>query len=241
MNPSPSGKGALYLIPSPIGQEGPEEIYPASLQQVIGGIRHFIVEKERTARRLLSKAKHPLPIEHIHFTELDKHATGPPSADCLRPAMQGQDMGLLSEAGCPGVADPGQAIVGLAHQLGIRVIPLAGPSSILLALMASGFNGQRFTFHGYLPIERSARTNMIREMERQARRNDQTQVFMETPYRNDPLLKDVLSACQPDSRLCIACDLGSPTEFIRSMRISAWKDHNPKLHKRPCVFLLYRP
>lgn len=231
----------MYLIPSPVGQESPEQLYPDSLQQIIGRIRHFIVEKERTARRLLIKAKHPLPIEDIHFRELDKHNSGPLSADCLEPAMQGQDVGLLSEAGCPGVADPGQAIVGLAHQLGIRVIPLVGPSSILLALMASGFNGQRFVFHGYLPIDRNARAGLIREMERQARRNDQTQVFMETPYRNDPLLKDLLASCQPDSRLCIACDLSSPTEFIRSMPVSAWKKQVPRLHKRPCIFLLYRP
>ncbi len=232
--------GKLYLIPSSLGSEGTEHIWPSGNLSRIEHIRHFIVESVRSARRFLRQAGYHWSFDEVHFYVLNKHTTGMESGEFLEAAKRGLDIGLLSEAGVPCIADPGQTIVRQAHHMGIRVVPLIGASSILLGLMASGFNGQHFVFHGYLPIQKKDRMQKIKEIEKAARLNDQTQIFMETPFRNNQLIADLLSICSADTRLCMACDLTLPTEFIRTYSIKEWKKNMPDLHKRPGIFLLYQ-
>lgn len=231
--------GHLYLIPSGLGEEQLHHTWPAGHTETIRHIRHFIVEKERTARRFLRKSGYTSPFEEVRFYLLNKHSAHSEIQTYLHAALQGCDMGLLSEAGCPCVADPGSVVVAQAHRLHIKVIPMVGGSSILLGLMASGFNGQHFLFHGYLPIQDKERIKKIRETERQAVLLDQTQIFMETPFRNNKLMQDLVNTCQPQSLLCVACDLTTPTEFIRTLPIQQWKKEMPDLHKRTSIFLLY--
>jgi 16S rRNA (cytidine1402-2'-O)-methyltransferase len=232
-------KGTLYLIPSVIGDSLPGKVLPAGTIGVLLSIRHFIAEEATTARRLLRKAGFIADFETTTIQVFNEHSHPGNILEYLEPALQGNDMGLLSEAGVPCVADPGAAIVEASHQLGIKVVPLTGPSSILLALMASGFNGQNFTFHGYLPIEKSERAKKIRELERAAKEKDQTQIFIETPYRNRQMLAALAETCSRNTRICVAIDLTLDSEEITVKTAGDWKGGHPEVHKRPAVFLIY--
>ena len=231
-------KGNLYLIPTPLGETGFEAALPAYNLQLIQKIDIFIVEELRTARRFLRKAGYTRDFESVTFYLLNEHTPENETDTMLEKAILGQNVGLLSEAGLPCIADPGNIVVRLAHQKAIRVIPLTGPSSIMLALMASGFNGQNFVFHGYLPVKPDERSKALRELEHAITKSNQTQIFIETPYRNMAMLESIVKSCHPSLSLCIAVDLTLPTEWIRSITINEWKKQKPDLHKRPAVFLL---
>lgn len=233
--------GRLILIPSDLGSETIDHVWPATNLTAISHIRHFVVENERTARRFLRKAGYDAGFGDVTFYVLNKHTTDSESSTFLDVADSGHDIGLLSEAGVPCIADPGQRMVALAHQKHIRVLPLVGPSSILLALMSSGFNGQQFEFHGYLPIDKKERDRKVKSMEQHAYRQHQTQIFMEAPYRNNQLMDDLLRVCANDTLLCVACDLTLPSAFIHTHPIHVWKKNMPDLHKRPGIFLIYHP
>jgi 16S rRNA (cytidine1402-2'-O)-methyltransferase len=230
--------GTLYLIPVPLGEMQPEFVIPVRNTALINTIGEFIVEDVRTARRHLKLMGMKQAIDTLVFHELGKHSDELQYSSYLQSASEGKDIGLLSDAGCPGVADPGAAIIRLAHEKNIPVVPLTGPSSILLALMASGSNGQQFVFHGYLPKERPDRIRKLKEIERNCLQLKQTQIFIETPFRNDHMLEDILSECKNETLLCIACDLTLPTEFIRTQSVAVWKKQKPLLNKRPAVFLI---
>ncbi len=232
--------GKLYLIPSPLGDTAESNsLFPEYNLHVIRKLDDFIAENIRTARRFISALGHPLPIDKLIFRELGKHTPEEAFGSMIEPLLEGKDMGLLSEAGSPCIADPGSVIVRIAHEKGVTIIPLIGPNSIMLALMGSGFNGQNFAFHGYLPVEKSALIQKIRMIESNADKWDQTQIFIETPYRNRKLFEYLLKSCAGKTRLCIAIDLTLPSQSIRTMAISEWAKLSPDLHKRPAVFLLY--
>lgn len=233
-------KGVLYLIPTPIGDTPPELVMPAGAIQRLQALDHLIVEDLRTARRLLSKTKTQKPIDSIRFYVLNKHTTATDASTFLNVILEGNDMGLVSEAGSPCVADPGAIVVSQAHQLGIRVVPLSGPSSVIMALMASGFNGQNFAFNGYLPIHADTRNKKIRELERLAESTGQTQIFIETPFRNNQLLEALLRQCQPETPLCISTNISLPNEMVVTKTINDWKKSSPDLQKKPTVFLLWK-
>ncbi len=234
-------KGTLYLFPVTLGNnEDIPRVIPAYNREILFDIRTFVVENIRTARRFIKKSGHPLPIDDMQFFELNKHTPEEAIDAFLAPAVNGEDMGVLSEAGTPAVADPGAVVVGLAHRKGIRVVPLVGPNSIILALMASGFNGQQFCFHGYLPIESPQRVKKIRELEQDAWRKSTSQLFIETPYRNNKMLESLLKTCKPQTLLCIASDLTLPTEKIVTKNIAGWKKETADLNKKPAVFILYK-
>ena len=230
--------GTLYLVPVPLGKGSVAAALPPAVQGWIRGLRHFIVEHPKTARRFLKEVGIDAPLQSLSMAVLDEHTPKESVAALLQPLLDGEDVGLMSEAGCPAVADPGAALVAIAHQNGVTVRPLVGPSSILLALMASGLNGQRFAFHGYLPADKAGRVRRIAELEQESARHRQTQIFIETPYRNDALLADLLATLSPSVRLCIASDLTLPTEAVRTQSVSAWRKSVPDLDKRPTVFLL---
>lgn len=232
-------KGKLYLIPSTIGDTPVTDVIPSLNLGVINKINHYIVENERTARRELIKMGIETPIDDLEFFVLNKHTRKEDIPEYLKIA-ENNDIGLLSEAGVPAVADPGSEVVLLAHQQNIEVIPLTGPSSILLALMASGLNGQNFAFVGYLPVQKNERIKRLRQLEQRSKAENQSQIFMETPYRNDQLLEDVLFACSPQTLLCIAADVSTENSFIGTNQISIWNKKKPKLHKRPVIFILHR-
>ena len=223
---------ALYLIPVGLGGD-PRRVLPAPTLEAARAIRDFAVENAKSARAFLSALEMPCPLRELRITEIgtDAHAL-------LAPLRAGRPLGVISEAGCPGIADPGQALVAEAHRAGFRVVPLVGPSSLLLALMASGLEGQRFAFCGYLPREAAARTRRIRELERRSRTARETQIFIETPYRNDALLGALIEACAPDTRLCVAADLTLESELIVTRRVGEWRRVRPALLRRPAVFLL---
>ncbi|MEZ0610611.1 SAM-dependent methyltransferase [Fibrella sp. WM1] len=229
----------LYLIPTPLAPDTAAHVLTPPIADVIAHTDCFFVEELRTARRFISSLRTGRVIDETTFYELHKDT---PEADTKRQLTdllaQGRDAGVLSEAGCPGVADPGAVAVRLAHQLGFRVEPMVGPSSILLALMASGMSGQSFIFHGYLPIDRPERTQFLKQLEADARRKGQTQLFMETPYRNNALLADLLAVGQPDTRLCIACHVTAPDALIQTKTLKQWKANVPDLHKKPTIFVL---
>jgi 16S rRNA (cytidine1402-2'-O)-methyltransferase len=208
--------------------------------EVVRGLRHFIVEEIRTARRFLRKAGVAGNLGELDFLVFNEHSDNTDLSPYLEPALQGHDTGIISEAGVPCVADPGSAIVRLAHEKGITVVPLTGPASLLLALMASGFNGQNFLFHGYLPIEQQSRARRIREIEGAAYSKDQTQVFIEVPYRNVQLFQALLGNCREGTLICVATDLTAPAEMIRVKTVKDWKGKVPDINKRPTVFLLYK-
>ncbi|NCA85588.1 MAG: SAM-dependent methyltransferase [Clostridia bacterium] len=233
-------KNALYLIPVTLGDEDPAAVLPVSVFQVITELDEFIVENERTARRFLRKVGYKRNFDDVKFHLLNKHTQSEELAPFIESIKNKKAVGLLSEAGVPCIADPGAVVVQLCHQHSLRVIPLTGPSSLLLALMASGFNGQHFTFHGYLPIQKPELRQKLRELEANIYQKEQTQIFIETPYRNDKLLESITSNCQPHTQLCIAVDLTLDTEWIATHAISWWRQHTPTLHKRPAVFLLYK-
>lgn len=234
-------KGILYLVPATLGDTAPEGSLPAYNESIMRSLRHYIVEDVRSARRFLKKTVPEIVIDELDFTILNEHTHVQEVPALLKPLLNGMDAGLLSEAGMPGVADPGAGLIALAHDSGIRVVPLAGPSSLLLALAASGFNGQHFAFQGYLPIGKSERVHRIRELENEVWLRDQTQIFIEAPYRNMQLLAALVENCRLETRLCVASNLTLPGELIISRQIRDWKKTNwPDLHKKPAVFLLYK-
>lgn len=230
---------SLFLIPVTLGDTDISQVLPSHNRTVILSIRYFIVENVRTARRFLKKTDPGIDIDELTFFTLNKHTSKEALSDYLKPIGEGHSIGIISEAGCPAIADPGADIVAIAQQKQIKVVPLVGPSSILLALMASGFNGQSFAFHGYLPIETEDRIQKLKQLENRIYHEHQTQLFIETPFRNHKLLDDILKACKPSTRLCIAADITLETEYIRTKPISEWKKGLPDLSKRPCIFLLY--
>lgn len=233
-------KGKLYLIPTTLGEIDPISTVPSSVYQIINDIDIYLVENEKWARQYLKKLGIKKPLQEITLHVLNKHTDITELSTLMKTLLEGKNMGVISEAGCPGIADPGADAVKLAHQKNIQVIPLVGPSSILLALMASGFNGQSFAFQGYLPIDRNERIRRIKELEKLVQSQHQTQIFIETPYRNNHLFEDLLKNCSSTTLLCVAMDLTLPDEFIKTQSISDWKNKIPNLHKRPAIFLLYK-
>ncbi|HIA11340.1 MAG TPA: SAM-dependent methyltransferase [Flavobacteriales bacterium] len=231
-------KGVLYLIPALIGDSATDFALPPSTQAVVNDIRFYAVENLRSARRFLSKLKISTPINDLEFAELNKRTPTNEIEEIVAQLTNGNNVGVISEAGCPGVADPGAEIVSLAHEKGIKIVPMVGPCSILLALMASGMNGQNFVFHGYLPKEKHKRIKSIVEVEKQAFDKNQTQIFMEAPYRNMPLLEDVIKHCKESTQLCIATSITSSDEKIVTRSIAHWRRNIPNINKKPTIFLL---
>lgn len=234
-------KGTLYLVPTPLGEVSPHLVMPLEALQLLPRIRHMIVEQLRTARRLLKMVDQSMNLDDIVFNELNKHTDPAVVRSFLGAAANGYDMALLSEAGSPCVADPGAVVVQQAHEMGIQVRPLAGPSAIIQALMASGFNGQSFAFHGYLPIQPDERNRWIKQAEKESLIRNQTQIFIETPFRNGQLLEALLKNCQPSTRLCVACQISTAEEWIFAANVAGWKNKRPEFHKKPAVFLLWNP
>jgi len=231
--------GKLYLIPNFIGDETIETSFPSENQNIIHSLRLFFVEREKTSRSFLSKMKHPLSFNEIQLKELpNKKSKTTVGYEWLQPLLKGQSAGLISEAGMPAVADPGENLILLAHELGIEIKPLIGPSSILLALAASGLNGEAFSFHGYLPIDKKEKTRQIKFLEGLSRNQNQTQIFMETPYRNNQMIEDLVKVCSPSTKLCLAANLNSAKSYIKTKTIAEWKGATPNLNKVPCIFLI---
>ena len=231
-------KGKLYLIPTPLGENDPVEVIPASVLTTACSLKRFVVEEVRTARRFLSRYGLKGHIDELEFTVLNEH-TAPEEVEGMAALFDGCDVGLLSEAGLPAVADPGAALVALCHRKGIEVVPLVGPSSLMLALMASGLNGQSFAFRGYLPAKTDERRSALRNVEKQSAQLKQSQIFIETPYRNDSLFADMLQGLSPATKLCVAADVTLPTQFIRTLEIRQWRRENGfTIGKRPCVFII---
>lgn len=228
----------LYLIPTTLGDSAVEKVLPAEIMEVVRSLQYFVVENTRTARRHLKKMVPEIVIDELDFKELNEHTQRMDLELLLAPTKQGFNVGILSEAGCPGVADPGADLVRIAHEQGIKVVPLVGPSSILLSLMASGMNGQNFAFIGYIPVKPAERAAAIRDIERNSAKDHQTQIFIEAPYRNTKLLDDLLAVCNSQTRLCIAVDLTLESEFVVTKTIANWKKAVPDINKRPAIFLL---
>ena len=229
---------ALYLIPTTLGDTPSAQVFPPVNHDIIIEIKHFIVEEVRKARRFLKFIDKSIDINSITFYPMGKHSDSDTYAQYLQPIRQGKAVGMLSEAGCPAVADPGSTIVAIAQKESIKVVPLVGPSSILLALMASGMNGQSFSFLGYLPVKADERKSRLKAIEKQSAATGQTQIFIETPYRNDSMMKDILACCHDDTKICVAAGLTSPDAFIRTLKVHEWKKAGAAIGKRPCVFLL---
>lgn len=231
--------GTLYLIPVTLGDDHIPRALPPEVAGIARRLDTFVVENEKTARRFLSALGTEKPVRELELMRLDEHTAAKDVPALLTPLRAGRDVGLMSEAGCPGIADPGAQLVALAHAAGIRVVPLVGPSSILLALMASGLDGQRFAFLGYLPNEKTGRVHKLKEIEQDSRKRRETQIFIETPYRNQHLLQDILDHCEPTTRLSVACNLSLDGEYIASRTIAVWrKSALPELQRQPAVFLL---
>ncbi|MEJ8803605.1 SAM-dependent methyltransferase [Pontibacter sp. H249] len=234
--------GTLYLIPTILAENTQDQVISPQVKETVEHLTYFIVENLRTARRYVKSICPAQVIEQLNFVQVDKDATPAQVQASLKPLLEkGIDVGIISEAGCPGIADPGAEVVKYAHQKNIKVVPFAGPSAILLSLMGSGFNGQQFAFHGYLPIEKGPRLQALRQLEKEMQQRNQTQIFMETPYRNNKLLEDLLATLHPETKLCIAANITSPEhELIQTKTIQQWKDKLPDIHKQPAVFLIYR-
>ncbi|QNF33251.1 SAM-dependent methyltransferase [Adhaeribacter swui] len=232
--------GTIYLIPTVLAEETAPAVIPAQVAQCIAGLNYFIVENARTARRYIKTMAPEKVIESLQIVVIDKNSSEAEVKKALEPVTKGKNAGIISEAGCPGVADPGAEVVKWAHRAGVKVVPLVGPSAILLALMGSGFNGQSFAFHGYLPIEKKDRVQAIRNLEKDMLQRDQTQIFMETPYRNNQLLSDLLQQLNPTTQLCIAANISGSNEFIKTTTVAKWQGKLPDIHKQPAVFLIYR-
>jgi len=230
--------GTLYLIPVPLAENASAKSFTPYLVDTINSISEYIVENSKTARRFLKEAGLQIPQNELLIHDYGKHKRDGGLQEFFQGLLNGKDVGLMSEAGCPGIADPGADIVAYAHQKGIKVVPLVGPSSILLALMASGFNGQSFTFHGYLPIDKVQRANRLKELENLSSRYQQTQLFIETPFRNNQMLEEIIRSCQQQTKLCIACNLTAEDEMVVTKTIAEWKKQVPDLHKKPVIFLL---
>lgn len=231
---------ALYLLPVTLGDTAVERVLPPYNREVILQIRYFIVEDVRSARRFLKKVDASIDIDKLTFFELNKHTQPEVISGYLQPLVEGHSMGVVSEAGCPAVADPGADVVAIAQRKQLKVVPLVGPSSIILSVMGAGFNGQNFAFNGYLPIDPSERARRIKELENRVYSEDQTQLFIETPYRNRKLLEEILRVCRPQTRLCIAANITCEGEYIRTHTVKEWKGRLPELNKIPCIFLIYK-
>mgnify|MGYP000344534624 CR=1 FL=1 len=230
--------GKLYLIPTTLGENEPLEVLPISIKRAVENIDHYIVENEKTARRFIKKISPRKSQPGLRVSILNKYTEVEEIPVLLASCLEGYDTGILSEAGCPGIADPGADVVRIAHDKGIQVVPLVGPSSIVLAVMASGMNGQSFAFNGYLPIDTSERKSAIKRLEKLSRDSKQSQLFIETPYRNDKLFAELIKTIHPSTRLCIACDITLPTEFIATKTATDWKRTKVELHKRPAIFII---
>ncbi len=230
--------GKLYLIPTTLGDTPPLDVIPQTVQALIAEIDEYIVENEKTARRFIKAINPEKPQPGLKLHPLNKHTDPSEIPSYLNNCLKGISIGLMSEAGVPGVADPGAEIVRLAHEKGIQVVPLVGPSSILMAVMASGMNGQNFAFNGYLPIDQRERRNELKRLERISKEQNQSQLFIETPYRNGKMLDEICSVLSTTTRLCIACDITLKTEFIVTKSIFDWRNNKPDLHKRPAIFII---
>lgn len=232
-------KGRLILFPSLLAPVAPGDVLPRTNLELLGRVKFFVVEELRTARRFLKACDRSIDIDSLTFSVLNEHTPAEEVAAMLAPALEGNDVGVVSEAGCPAVADPGADLVAAAQRAGIEVLPLVGPSSILLGLMASGFNGQCFTFRGYLPVDAKARAESFRHMEREIRTRSCTQIFIETPYRNNRLLGELCAGLPGAMRLCVGLNITAPDQSIRTLTLAQWKSLNPDLGKKPAIFLLY--
>lgn len=231
---------ALYLLPVTLGDTSIESVLPSYNKEIILQIKHFIVEDVRSARRFLKKVDKEFDIDALNFYPLNKHTSQEAISGYLAPLLEGYPMGVISEAGCPAVADPGADVVAIAQRKGLRVIPLVGPSSIILSVMASGFNGQSFAFHGYLPIDAGERVKTLKLLEQRIYAENQTQLFIETPYRNNKMAEEILRSCRPQTKMCIAANLTCEGEYIKTRTLKEWKGKIPDLSKIPCIFLLYK-
>jgi len=236
----PEEKGILYLIPSPLGENAPMEVLPLTVRKVIEEVTHFIVENEKDARRFIKRISPKKDQSLLQLYPLNKFTSPEEILAYLDPIQEGITMGVISDAGCPGVADPGAEIVEIAHRKNIVVRPLVGPCSILLALMSSGLNGQNFAFNGYLPIDKSKRKKEIKKLEKKSYDYNQSQLFIETPYRNDQLLQDILKTLDRNTEVCVACDISLPTEYIKTFTVHQWKKIKLDLHKRPAIFIIHK-
>ncbi len=230
----------LYLLPVTLGETSIEKVLPAYNKEIILGIKHFIVEDVRSARRFLKKVERSINIDELTFYPLNKHTSPEAISSYLKPLQEGHPMGVISEAGCPAVADPGADVVAIAQRKNLKVIPLVGPSSIILSVMGSGFNGQSFAFHGYLPIEPNERAKRIKALGQRVYTEDQTQLFIETPYRNQKMMEDILKNCRPQTKLCIAANITCEGEYIHTKTVKEWQGKLPDLNKIPCIFLIYK-
>ena len=233
-------KGKLYLIPTRLGDNAPLEVLPMSVKKIIELVDDYIVENEKTARNFIKKISSGKSQPSLKINVLNKFTQTSELESFLNPCDEGKPVGLISEAGCPGIADPGAEIVKIAHKKDIRVIPLVGPSSILLAMMASGMNGQNFTFNGYLPIENSERKKALKALERESFNTNTSQIFIETPYRNNKLLEEMCKTLHPETNVCVACDITLPTEYIKTKTAAEWKNVTVDLHKRPTIFVIHK-
>ena len=231
---------ALYLLPVTLGDTSIEKVLPSYNKEIISGIRYFIVEDVRSARRFLKKVDREIDIDALTFYPLNKHTSPDDISGYLQPLVGGASMGVISEAGCPAVADPGADVVAIAQRKKLKVVPLVGPSSIILSVMASGFNGQSFAFHGYLPIDASERTNTIKKLEGRIYSEHQTQLFIETPYRNNKLAEELIRTCRPSTKLCIASNITCEDEYIHTRPVKEWAGKVPDLSKKPTIFLIYK-
>jgi 16S rRNA (cytidine1402-2'-O)-methyltransferase len=237
---SPQLLGKIYLIPTTLGDCDPLDVLPQTVKRVVELIDDYIVENEKTARKFIKSIAPEKVQSSLRLSALNKHTEVSEHNQMIQPCLNGINVGIMSEAGCPGVADPGAAIVKIAHEKGIQVVPLVGPSSILLAIMASGMNGQSFTFNGYLPIDSAEKKSTLKGLEKLSHDKNQSQIFIETPYRNNKLLEDILQTLQPATHLCIATDITLPTEFIKTARVQDWKKITVDLHKRPTIFIIHK-
>lgn len=231
---------SLYLIPTTMGDTSIDKVLPKYNTEIINSLSFFIVENIRTSRRFLKKCNPEIDIDALTFYELNKRTLSKDIATFLNPMRMGESIGVISEAGCPAIADPGADVVAIAQKENYKVVPLVGPSSILMSLMASGFNGQSFAFHGYLPIETNERIRELKELENKVYRDNQTQIFIETPYRNNKMAEDILENCKPQTKLCIAMNITCDNETIITKKVGAWRGKLPDMHKQPCVFLIYK-
>ena len=231
---------ALYLIPVTLGDTAIEKVLPSYNKEIILGIKHFIVEDVRSARRFFKKVERSINIDELTFYTLNKHTSPEEISGYLKPLLGGESIGVISEAGCPAVADPGADVVAIAQRKNLKVVPLVGPSSIILSVMGSGFNGQSFAFHGYLPIEPAERIKRIKVLEQRIYTENQTQLFIETPYRNNKMMEDIVKNCRPQTKLCIAANITCEDEFIKTKTVKEWQGKLPDLSKIPCIFLIYK-
>jgi 16S rRNA (cytidine1402-2'-O)-methyltransferase len=240
MNSISISRGKLYLIPITLGENNPDEVLPQTVKRAVELINHYVVENEKTARKFIKNIVPEKVQATLSLNTLNKYTEVSEYNKMIQPCIEGIDVGVMSEAGCPGVADPGAAIVKLAHEKGIQVVPLVGPSSILLAMMGSGLNGQSFAFNGYLPIDKAEKKSALKHYEKLSNDKNQSQLFIETPYRNNKLIEDLLQTLHTNTHLCIATDLTLPTEYIKTLRVADWKKKKIDIHNRPTIFIIHK-